>query len=467
MCKLINFSSQFQIKSFHLLCRMKNLLVLGAGRSSSSLINYLLENSISANWNVTVGDVSEAVAKEKVKNHERGTAIRFDINETESTTDAIRKADIVISLMPAHLHALVAVRCLEFQKHLLNASYVSDEMKSFHAEADSKGLLFLNECGLDPGIDHMSAMQVIDRVKSKGGTLISFESFTGGLIAPETDPENPWRYKFTWNPRNVVMAGQSTAKYLQEGKFKYIPYQQLFQRVTPVTVPEFGEYEGYANRDSLKYLDTYSLANLQTMLRGTLRNKGFCAAWNIFVQLGCCDDTYAMDGVDTMTHQSFINAFLPEKSGKSIEQKIADRFQLTSYGHELKNLQWSGLFTNELVGLKKGTPAQILEHILNKKWKLSNNDKDQIVMWHRFVYESEDKKHEIQSSLVATGNDSVFTAMAKTVGLPLGIAAKLLAQGKISARGVIIPTTPQFYEPILKELKVEGINFSEIEKPLE
>lgn len=440
---------------------MKNLLVLGAGRSSSSLIKYVLDNASSCDWNVTVGDVSLAAAKEKVQNHARGKAIRFDINETESTTEAIQQADIIISLMPAHLHSLVAVRCLESGKHLLNASYVSEEMKALHNEADSKGLLFLCECGLDPGIDHMSAMQVIDQIRNGGGKLLSFESFTGGLIASDTDPENPWRYKFTWNPRNVVMAGQSTAKYLQAGMFKYIPYQQLFQRVTSVTVPEFGEYEGYANRDSLKYLDTYGLADVKTMLRGTLRNKGFCAAWNIFVQLGCCDDTYPMEGVDKMTHQSFINSFLEEKSGKSVEQKIAERFQLASYGHELKNLQWSGMFTDEPVGLKQGTPAQILEHILNKKWKLSDNDKDQIVMWHRFVYELNNKKHEIQSSLVATGADPVFTAMAKTVGLPLGIAAKLLAQNKITARGVVIPTTKQFYEPILAELKVQGINFNE------
>jgi saccharopine dehydrogenase-like NADP-dependent oxidoreductase len=440
---------------------MKNLLVLGAGRSSSSLIKYLLDNAVSCEWNVTVGDFSLKAAQEKVHNHSRGKAIRFDINETESTTDAIRNSDIVVSLMPAHLHALVAVRCLEFGKHLLNASYVSDEMKSFHTEADSKGLLFLNECGLDPGIDHMSAMQLIDKIKNEGGRLVSFESFTGGLIAPETDPENPWRYKFTWNPRNVVMAGQSTAKYLQDGKFKYIPYQQLFQRITSVSVPDFGEYEGYANRDSLKYLETYGLSDVRTMLRGTLRNKGFCSAWNIFVQLGCCDDTYQMEGVEAMTHASFINSFLEEKTGKSPEQKIADRFQLTSYGHELKNLQWSGMFSNEAVGLKQGTPAQILEHILNKKWKLAESDKDQIVMWHRFVYETKNRHHEIQSSLVATGTDSIFTAMAKTVGLPLGIAAKLLAQNKITARGVAIPTTPQFYNPILKELQTQGISFNE------
>lgn len=440
---------------------MKNILVLGAGRSSSSLIKYLLENATSCDWVVTIGDVSLEAAKEKLHNHARGKAIQFDINEIDLSRDAIKDADIIVSLMPAHLHPLVAVRCLEFKKHLLNASYVSDEMKSFHNEAASHGLLFLNECGLDPGIDHMSAMQVIDSIKEEGGKLFSFESFTGGLIAPETDPENPWRYKFTWNPRNVVMAGQSTAKFLQQGKFKYIPYQQLFQRTTSITVPDAGEYEGYANRDSLKYIDTYQLGDVKTMLRGTLRNKGFCSAWNIFVQLGCCDDTYMMENVDTMTHQSFLNSFLEEKNGKSIDQKIADRFQLTSYGTELKNLQWSGLFSDEPVGLTQGTPGQILEHILNKKWKLSAHDKDQIVMWHRFVFEKNQQRHEIQSSLVATGSDPVFTAMAKTVGLPLGIATKLLAQNKLNARGVVIPTTRQFYEPILNELKAQGVLFKE------
>ncbi len=446
-----------------LLCRMKNILVLGAGRSSSSLIKYLLDHARQHDWQVTVGDVSEKAGHEKISGHGRGKAIRFDIHEADTAAHAIQKSDIVISLLPAHFHSLVAVRCLQFGKHLLNASYVSDEMKALHTEAESKGLLLLNECGLDPGIDHMSAMQVIDNIGANGGKLISFESFTGGLIAPETDPENPWRYKFTWNPRNVVMAGQSTAKFLQDGNFKFIPYQQLFQRTTSVTVPGLGEYEGYANRDSLKYIDTYQLKNIKTMLRGTLRNKGFCAAWNIFVQLGCCDDSYQMENVEVMTHRTFIESFLDGNHTKSTDQKLVERFNLTSYGHELKCLQWSEVFSDEPVGLKSGTPAQILEHILNKKWKLADDDKDQIVMWHRFIYQQNGTTKEIQSSLVATGTDSIFTAMAKTVGLPLGIAAKLVLQNKITARGVVIPTTSQFYLPILTELKQQGVVFSELE----
>ncbi|MBA4057136.1 MAG: saccharopine dehydrogenase [Marivirga sp.] len=442
---------------------MDKILVLGAGRSSTSLITYLLNEAGDNNWEVTVADYDKRLAHDKVGNKKEGKAIGFDINDDASSKDAIADADIVISLMPAHFHSRVARHCLELKKHLLNASYVSDEMKALHDEAKAKGLLFLNECGLDPGIDHMSAMQVIDRIKNRGGKLVSFESFTGGLIAPETDPENPWRYKFTWNPRNVVMAGQGTAKFLQQGKYKYIPYQQLFQRLTNVTVQPFGEYEGYANRDSLKYLDTYGLHGIQTMLRGTLRNKGYCSTWNVLVQLGCCDDTYVMEGVDRLTHGNFIDSFLDFHATLSVEEKILKRFQLSIAGEEMKRLRWSGLFSNEEIGLTEGTPAQILEHILSKKWTLAAGDKDFIVMWHRFVYELNGTLHEIQAHLTATGNDERETAMAKTVGLPLGIAAKLLLQGKINSRGVVIPVLREFYEPILISLGALGIQLVEKE----
>jgi saccharopine dehydrogenase-like NADP-dependent oxidoreductase len=436
------------------------ILILGAGRSSSSLINYLLDQAKTFGWDVTIGDFSEKAAKERIGNY-RGKAIRFDIADTESSRAAIASAAVVVSLIPAHLHPLVAKICLAEKKHLLTASYVSDEMKSFHEEARAKGLLFLNECGLDPGIDHISAMQVIDKIKASGGKLTSFESFTGGLIAPETDPENPWRYKFTWNPRNVVMAGQGTAKFLQAGEYKFIPYQQLFQRTTPITVPGFGEYEGYANRDSLKYLETYGLKGIKTMLRGTLRNKGYCSAWNVLVQLGCCDDSFQLEGVADMTHRSFINSFLDFHSSQSAEEKVATIFKLSLQSEEMKRLRWSGLFTDEKVGLDKGTTAQVLEHILNKKWKLRAGDKDFIVMWHRFRYEVDGKQKEIQAYLTAMGDDETNTAMAKTVGLPLAISAKLLLQGKIKSRGVVIPVAKEFYDPLLLELGERGIKLIE------
>ncbi len=439
---------------------MRSILVLGAGRSSSVLIDYLLEHTATEDWRITVGDVSEAAARERIANAPFGKAIAFDVKK-EGADAVIAGHDLVISVLPAMFHPVVAKYCLKHKKHLLTASYVSPDMNAMNREAKNSGLLFLNECGLDPGIDHMSAMQVIDRVRSEGGDLFSFESFTGGLIAPETDPGNPWRYKFTWNPRNVVMAGQGTAKFLQEGQYKYIPYQQLFKRVTPVEVPGYGKYEGYANRDSLGYRSLYGLQDIKTMLRGTLRHEGFCAAWDVLVQLGCTEDTYTMEGVETMTHRSFLNSFTGYHATRKLEEKISKQTGVPVDGPEFSRLRWSGLFEETPVGLSEGTPAQILEHILNKKWKLDPLDKDLIVMWHRFRYAKDGHGHEVQATLVAKGDDAVRTAMAKTVGLPLAIAAKLTLQGRIKAKGVVVPVTQEFYQPILQELRTLGIELVE------
>lgn len=434
---------------------MKSILILGAGRSSSSLIDYLLKTAALHAWKIVVGDVSEEAAKLRVGSLPNGTALRFDIHDP-SSRDVIAKADVVISLLPANLHPLVARECIALKKHFLNASYLSDEILGMDKLARQHGLLFLSECGLDPGIDHMTAMQVIDKIKNAGGNLTSFESFTGGLIAPETDPENPWRYKFTWNPRNVVMAGQGTAKFLKEGQYKYIPYQQLFKRITPVTV-RGTEYEGYANRDSLKYLTTYGLDGIRTMIRGTLRNAGYCSAWNVLVQLGCCDDSYTMEGVSEMTCRDFINSFLDFHLVHSVEEKLCTAFDLQTDGEEMQRLRWSGLFSNEKIGLSNGTPAQILEYILNKRWKLVPGDKDMIVMWHRFRYTRDGMEKVITAHLCVLGEDEIQTAMAKTVGLPLGIATKLLLEGKINERGVLIPTHKNLYQPILQALRELGI----------
>jgi saccharopine dehydrogenase-like NADP-dependent oxidoreductase len=442
---------------------MKTVLVLGAGRSSSALISYLLTEATQQGWTVLVGDLSAQAAAERIEGAAVGQALRFDAGNERASREAIGQADVVISLLPAALHPVIARYCLQEGRHLLTASYISPEMKALHPEALGKGLLFLNECGLDPGIDHMSAMQVIDRIKANGGALTSFESFTGGLIAPDTDPDNPWRYKFTWNPRNVVMAGQSTARYLHDGQYKYIPYQQLFRRITAVHVPGYGAYEGYANRDSLSYRETYGLENVRTLLRGTLRKEGFCSAWDVLVQLGCCDDTYTLHGVEHLTHRAFVDAFLESDPGVSVEAKLVRRFALAPQGPELTRLRWSGLLDEQPVGMTSGTPAQILEHILTKKWALHPTDKDFIVMWHRFGYTQDGAEKVIQASLVATGDDSIRTAMAKTVGLPLAIAAKLLLQGKLTARGVLMPIAPEFYTPILAELSTLGITLVETE----
>lgn len=400
-------------------------------------------------------------AAQRQVNGTLGKAIQFNIENLEPSRLAIQHADVVISLLPAHFHILVARLCLQEKKHLLTASYVSDEMKQLDSEARNKKLLFLNECGLDPGIDHMSAMQVIDRIKNQGGTLTSFESYTGGLIAPQSDLGNPWRYKFTWNPRNVVMAGQGTAKFLEGGQYKYIPYQQLFNRTVSISVPGQGEFEGYANRDSLKYLETYGLQGIKTLVRGTLRFAGFCKTWSILVQLGCCDDTYEMENVAGLTHRDFLDSFLPAHPTASVSEKVSSLFGLSSDSPELNRLQWSGFFSQEKIMLDTGTPAQITEHILNKKWQMLPGNQDYIVMWHRFRYTVDQQEKEVQAWLTATGEDTINTAMAKTVGLPLAIAAKLVLLQKISVTGVIIPVVAEIYNPILRELGELGISLNE------
>jgi saccharopine dehydrogenase (NADP+, L-glutamate forming) len=441
----------------------KTILVLGAGRSATSLIAYLLDEAPRQDWQVCIADLDAKAAEAKTGGSPYGKSMAINSGHEAEVASAVRQADLVISLMPPPLHPRVARICVNEGRHLITASYVSKEMQAFDEEARQKGLLLLNECGLDPGIDHMSAMEVIHRIRSRGGALTSFESFTGGLIAPETDPGNPWRYKFTWNPRNVVMAGQGTARYMDEGELKFIPYQQLFRRITRVEVPGFGSFEGYANRDSLQYRDAYDLAHIPTLLRGTLRNEGFCRAWDIFVQLGCTDDSYEIEA-SHLTHREFINLFVGGKDASAVRAKVAAQLQLDPGGEELKRLDWSGLFSDELVGLASGSPARILEHILNKKWKLVPGDKDMIVMWHRFRYTEAGTQMEIQSSLTEVGIDQEHTAMARMVGLPLGIAAKLILQGKISQRGVALPVTREFYEPILKELLGLGIRFQEWER---
>ena len=281
---------------------MRTILILGAGRSASYLVDYLLNISVKENLQITIADISLENAQKLAKNHDRSKVVLLDIFDEDSRSKLIKNADIVISMLPAALHILVAKDCLEFSKNLVTASYVSKELKELENDVEKKGLIFMNEIGVDPGIDHMSAMQVIDRIKDKGGKMIMFESFTGGLVAPESD-NNLWHYKFSWNPRNVVLAGQGgVAKFIQEGTYKYIPYHKLFRRTEILEIDGFGRFEAYANRDSLKYREVYGLEDILTLYRGTIRRVGFSRAWNIFVQLGATDDSYVMEGVDKMTH---------------------------------------------------------------------------------------------------------------------------------------------------------------------
>jgi saccharopine dehydrogenase-like NADP-dependent oxidoreductase len=443
---------------------MRNILIIGAGRSASSLIKYLLEKSNSEQLQITIGDLSVELAQKKTNNHPNAKAIALDINHIEKRQEEIKKADIVISMLPAHMHLEVAKDCITFKKHMVTASYISDAMQSLDSEVKANGLVFMNEIGLDPGIDHMSAMKVIDEIRSKGGKMILFESFCGGLVAPESD-NNLWNYKFTWAPRNVVLAGQGGAsKFIQEGKYKYIPYHKLFRRTEFLEVEGFGRFEAYANRDSLKYKSVYGLEDILTLYRGTIRRVGFSKAWNMFVQLGMTDDSYIMENTENMSYRDFLNSFLPYSPTDSVE--IKTRLQL---GIEQDDIMWDKLVELDLfnstktIGLKNVTPAQILEHILSSVWTLQPEDKDMIVMYHKFGYELNGIQRQIDSKMVCVGDDQTYTAMAKTVGLPVAIAAIQILNGKIKTPGVQLPIQKEVYEPILNELETFGVRFKETE----
>ena len=445
---------------------MRNILIIGAGRSSSSLIKYLLDKSTSENLKITVGDISVESAKQKLNNHKNAEAIQLDVFNEEQRVEAIKNADIIISMLPARFHIEVAKDCIKLKKNMVTASYISKEMEALHQDVIDNNLVFMNEIGVDPGIDHMSAMQVIDKIRDNGGKMLLFESFTGGLVAPESD-NNLWNYKFTWNPRNVVTAGQGgAAMFIQEGTYKYIPYHKLFRRTEFLQINGSGKFEAYANRDSLKYRSIYGLDDIQTMYRGTIRKVGFSRAWNIFIQLGMTDDTYTIEDSENMSYRDFTNLFLAYSPTDSVELKLRSYLKI-----DQDDIMWDKLVELDIfnptkkIGLKNATPAQILQKILSDKWTLSEDDKDMIIMHHKFGYEINGEKKQIESSMVSIGENQTYTAMAKTVGLPVASAALKILNGEITTPGVQRPITKEVYEPILKELEEYGIVYNEKQVP--
>lgn len=445
---------------------MRKILIIGAGRSSSSLVKYLLDKAIEENLEVTVADVSKEAAEERIGSHPNGKALVLDIFNETARKKAIQNTTIVVSMLPARFHIEVAKDCITFSKHLVTASYISKEMKQLDDDAKAKGLVFMNEIGVDPGIDHMSAMQVIDRIRDNGAKILLFESFTGGLVAPESDT-NLWNYKFTWNPRNVVLAGQGgAAKFIQEGTYKYIPYHKLFRRTEFLTVNGTGKFEAYANRDSLKYRHEYGLDNIPTMYRGTIRKIGFSRAWNVFVQLGMTDDTYIIEDSENMSYRDFTNLFLAYSPSDSVELKLRSYLKI-----DQDDVMWEKLIELDIfnpakkVGIKNATPAQMLQKILMDSWALKADDKDMIVMQHKFGYHYKGENKQIDSSLVVIGEGQTYTAMAKTVGLPVAIATLKILNGDIKTPGVQLPISKEVYRPILKELEDHGIKFIEKQVP--
>lgn len=442
---------------------MTKILIIGAGRSSTSLIEYLLKQSEHMQWKITIADVDEALAREKCGGHSNASPMRFDSKDETNRRDLIKKHHLVVSMLPAFMHGDVARDCVEFGVHLATASYVSREMAALNEDAKKKKIILLNECGLDPGIDHASAMKIIHGLREKKAKIISFKSYCGGLVAPESN-DNPWGYKFSWNPRNVILAGQGTAQYLENGSLKCLPYNRLFKEHETVNMGEYGDFDAYANRDSMGYIEVYGLKDIQTMIRGTLRQKGYCKAWNVFVKLGLTDDSSVIKGSNHYTYTQLLNFFLPSGKG-DVKQKLVE-FMGAEWDEEIgKQMDYLELFSDKTIELSEGSPAQLLQNLLEEKWKLKADDKDMILLQHQFDYQLPGDKgpRKLVSSLVVKGKDQKHTAMALTVGLPLAIAVKNILTGKIVLNGVQIPTQPELYEPILNELKELGIDFEEKE----
>jgi saccharopine dehydrogenase-like NADP-dependent oxidoreductase len=442
---------------------MKNLLIIGAGRSSTVLIEYILEQAREHNFFITVADADIEAARKKVNDHPKGRAIWLDASKVQDRRDVINRHDVVVSMLPPQMHLEVAQDCISLGKHMVTASYVSKQVFRLGDEARQRALVFMNELGLDPGVDHMSAMQRIHKIKGMGGKILAFNSYTGGLVAPESD-DNPWHYKFSWNPRNVVLAGQGTAQFLEDHKLKYIPYRRLFRQYRQISIPNMGQYEVYANRDSLLYREAYGLQDARTLFRGTIRSKGFCDAWNALVRIGLTDATFPIVDSDQLTYHDLMEAFLgiSQHTG-SVKDRVSKMIETEPDSEIMHKLEWLGLFSKRRIKVKNATPALILENLLLEKWSLKPEEKDMVIMQHVFEYELNRRKKKLTSTLVLKGQNGSHTAMSKLVGLPVGIFVKLLMLGKISTTGVLIPTAPEVYEPVMAELEDHGVTFAEQE----
>jgi saccharopine dehydrogenase-like NADP-dependent oxidoreductase len=427
---------------------LKKILLFGAGKSATVLINYLIQACRHNNWQLIVADGNLVLIESKLKGAENTIAVEVNVQDDEQRKQLIGNADLVISMLPASLHYIVANNCITAGKHLLTASYVDDNIKGWEPEIKRRGILFLCETGLDPGIDHMSAMQLIYNIRKNGGVITSFYSHCGGLVAPESD-DNPWHYKISWNARNIILAGKSGAIYKQDNGIIQQPYTSLFDASRTINVPGYGNYAWYPNRDSISYSRLYDLENCSTFIRTTLRHPDFCLGWKKIVAFKLTDEVKRYDTTN-LTYLSFFKHHL--SCHQLIDNTSAKEKALLSY---------MGLYSNDNIGKGMLSAAEIIQTCAENKLMLQPHDRDMIIMMHEIAYEAEGIKKKITSSLVVKGENNLDTAMAKTVGLPLGIAAVLILQGKINLAGLHIPILPEIYEPVLKELGTQGILFNE------
>lgn len=439
---------------------MQTILVAGAGKTSIYLIEYLLGNAQKNKWKVIVADGNATAIESRIKNHPSAVAAVIDITNEKERASLVQQADIVLSLMPPHLHILLAGDCLKYKKNLITSSYISDEMKAMNDAVADAGLMFMCEMGLDPGIDHMTASKIINSIHKVAGRITSFKSYCGGLVVPESD-DNPWRYKFSWNPRNIITAGSAGAKYLQNGKQVSVPYLRIFDNNKKIKIPGLNAMAYYPNRDSLKYPSLYNVEDVKTFIRATLRYPVFCKGWQALILLGL---TSQSDNIDTigMTRASWVMRKTKCPDNTPLKKHIAKRLGVMTDDTVMEMLEWTGLFESTPLPEGKYSSADLLLNILLPKWEMTPEDKDMVVMQHEIEYEHKGKFITLISSMVLMGEGGERTAMAKTVGLPMGILAGQILSGKITPpQGVVLPTMQAVYRPVLKELENFGVVFRE------
>ncbi len=442
---------------------MKQVLIIGAGRSAISLLSYLSAYSEPKGLSITVVDKDDQLLQKRSLDFPTFTFRQLEISDLKEVLALISESHLVISLLPAFLHTSIIKSCIQLRRPIITASYVSDEILELDQAALENEVLVLMEMGLDPGIDHMSAKRDLDGLREKGAKINLFKSFTGGLMSPDSKA-NPWDYKLTWNPRNVVLSGAGGVKFRRNNRYKFIPYHRLFQRVEEVFVDGFGAFEAYPNRDSLKYEEQYGLSGVSTIMRGTLRRPGFCKSWGYLVQLGYTNDQTTLSNLKGFSFRDFTNSLLAYDAVKTVEEKFKEYLGLNET--EFKKLEWLGMFSDTSIGLESATPAEVLQSLLEERWRLEELDKDMVVMKHRIEYELSgvDRVHE--SSLVLQGENASSTSMAKTVGLPLGIVALMILDGKVQRKGIQVPVHHDIYDPVLKELEELGVQFFVQDTPL-
>jgi saccharopine dehydrogenase-like NADP-dependent oxidoreductase len=439
---------------------MRTILVAGAGKSSIYLIHYLLAHASGNKWKVIVADGDENAIADKIKGSNHGEAAVIDITKASDREPLVKRADIVISLMPPNLHIHLAKDCLKYKKNLITSSYISDEMAEMDKAVKEAGLMFMCEMGLDPGIDHMTANKIMHSIHRVSGIITSFKSYCGGLIAHESD-NNPWHYKFTWNPKNVITAGFGGAKYLHNGKHQEVPYEKMFEHNKKIKVSGYGSLAYYPNRDSLRYLGIYDVPEVKTFLRATLRHPDFCLGWNAIIMLGL---TNQADSFDTAghTYASWVRSRSGFANNIPLQLQVARKLGVNENDKVIGLLAWLGLFEENTLKKGKYSSADILLDLLLDKWSMAPHDKDAVVMQHEIDYLHKGSKIKLCSTMVLKGENRDMSAMAKTVGLPIAVLARLVLNKKIvPPTGVLLPNMASVYRPVLTELAHYGIIFNE------